>query len=446
MGYQGLSRRPLQHARAQVTRERAKTQNCRSLGGTLHCPGDFGESGSALVYAVVLFGLLAIILTGAISQEGSAQVLNIQTGQRRKALDLARGAIDEMLKALFEHGFDLTKCPDFSYVSGISEITRENPIEKWTATATAYKDLSDCIWVVGEAKVVEVSATVRVKLKPCSLSNLFPDSVLVAGSGLSFDLDKKSEGANIFGNVCVGDEWPTTEVPGEVNIYGDVNDGHRISVPAPNEVMGPVQAVIDGKENEGSWWDLGQEKHITIEHDTKAKNLSIPGNGSLVVEQGAWLYVQGSFSANGNPDITIDGVLVVGGHINLGAGDDVPISGNGTIICLGDNGKSKITLGQGNWGGISIICAGELELSFVGAPEVAPPSLFAYARKLDVNFETAQLFEIDPCCLISPENVTVKFKDAGLVQLYAGEFQWEADMPIHGGLYRIAGWTEGKGH
>ena len=446
MGYQGLSRRPLQHARAQVTRERAKTQNCRSLGGTLHCPGDFGERGSALVYAVVLFGLLAIILTGAISQEGSAQVLNIQTGQRRKALDLARGAIDEMLKALFEHGFDLTKCPDFSYVSGTSEITRENPIEKWTATATAYKDLSDCIWVVGEARVVDVSATVKVKLESCSLSNLFPDSVLVAGSGLSFDLDKKSEGANIFGNVCVGDEWLTTEVPGEVNIYGDVNDGHRISVPAPDEVTGPVQAVIDGKENEGSWWDLGQEKHITIEHDTKAKNLSIPGNGSLVVEQGAWLYVQGSFSANGNPDITIDGVLVVGGHINLGVGDDVPISGNGTIICLGDNGKSKITLGQGNWGGISIICAGELELSFVGTPEVAPPSLFAYARKLEVNFETAQLFEIDPCCLISPENVTVKFKDAGLVQLHAGELQWDADMPIHGGLYRITGWTEGKGH
>ena len=446
MGYQGLSKRPLQHARAQMTRESARTQNCRSLLGTLRCPGDIGESGSALVYAVVLFGLLAIILTGAISQEGSAQVLNIQTGQRRKALDLARGAIDEMLKALYENGFDLTKCPEFSYVSGVSEITRENPTEKWTATATAYKDLGDCIWVVGEARVVEVSATVKVKLEPCSLSDLFPDSVLVAGSGLSFDLDKKSEGANIFGNVHVGGEWPTPEIPGEVIIYGDVNEGHRISVPAPNEVTGPVQAVIDEKENAGSWWDLGQEQHVTIEHDTKAKNLSISGNGSLVVEQGAWLYVEGSFSANGNPDITIDGVLAVGGHINLGASGDVPISGNGTIVCLGDNWKSKITLGQGNWGGISIICAGELELSFVGTPEVDPPALFVYARKLDVNFETSQLFELDPCCLISPESLTAKFKDAGLVQLHAGELQWDADMPIHGGLYRITGWTEGKGH
>ncbi len=445
MGYQGLSKRPLQHTKAQITRESARTQNCRSLLGKMHCPGDFGEGGAALVYTVVLFGLLAIILTGAISQEGSAQVLNIQTGQRRKALDLARGSIDEMLKALYENGFDLTKCPDYSYVSGVSKITRENPTEKWIATATAYKDPSDCIWVAGEARVVEVSATIKVKLEPCSLSGLFPDSVLVAGSGLSFDLDKKSEGANIFGNVYVGGDCPT-EIPGEVTIYGDVNEGHGISVPVPDEVIGPVQAVIDEKENAGSWWDLGQEKHVTIEHDTKAKNLSISGNGSLVVEQGAWLYVEGSFSANGNPDITIDGVLAVGGRINLGASGDVPISGSGVIICLGDNGKSKITLGQGNWGGISIICAGELELNFVGAPEVAPPSLFVYARKLDVNFETSGLFELNPCCLMAPESVNAKFKDAGLVQLYAGEFQWDADMPIYGGLYRIAGWTEGKGH
>ncbi len=128
----------------------------------------------------------------------------------------------------------------------------------------------------------------------------------------------------------------------------------------------------------------------------------------MVVEQGAWLYVEGSFSANGNPDITIDGVLAVGGHINLGASGDVPISGNGTIVCLGDNWKSKITLRQGNWGGISIICAGETEFpSFVGTPEVDPPALFVYARKLIyVNFETSQLFELDPCCLISPESLT----------------------------------------
>ncbi len=150
MGYQGLSKRPLQHARAQMTRESARTQNCRSLLGTLRCPGGYWRErlSSCLCGSSVWTSCHnpdRCNLTGR--QRSGAQHTD---RPEAKGFGSSQGPVDEMLKALYENGFDLTKCPEFSYVSGVSEITRENPTEKWTATATAYKDLGDCIWVVGE--------------------------------------------------------------------------------------------------------------------------------------------------------------------------------------------------------------------------------------------------------------------------------------------------------
>lgn len=453
MEYQGRLRQLLQYMGA----EAASRDSTAEEGGTKVLPGKtrtkthaqakkrpctrvfkagrMGERGSALVYAAVLFGVLAIILSSAVSQEGSAQALNIRTGQRRKALDLARGVVDEMLSALSKNGFDLSKCPP---------ITQGVEAEKWSATATASKDSYGCIWVVGEATVVGISETVKVKLEPYSLLDLYSDGVVVAGDDVEVDLKNNANGLEVYGNVYVGDKWSCEGNDSKVYVDGKVYEGYPVEIPKPQDVTKQAKALIDAKENQGSWWELGQKENIVIEHDTKAKNLSISGNGSLVVKQDTWLYVDGNFVANGNPTITADGVLAVGGDINLGTSKDVSISGSGIIICLSEKKESKITLGLGNWGGMSIVCAGGLELDFVGTPELENPSLFVYARELELGFKTETPFELDPCRFISSEKTTIHCKHAELVKLHAGDFDSQGHGSLLGGSYRIESWSEGK--
>lgn len=483
MKYPGLSRPHLQFMEQEVARQESVLADTSGHGESLPrarnrktCQGivkrrfcrvfgakSLGEKGFALVYAVVLFGVLAIALSSAVSQEGSAQALNIRTGQRRKALDLARGVVDEMLEALFTHGFDLSKCPNYSYGSHTSTIMREDPQKKWTATATAGKDSYGFIRIAGEARVVGVSETVEVKLEPYSILDLYADGVGVAGNDLELEFKNKSAGLEIFGNVYAGNEVSIDETNDNVRVYGDVCEEHPVQVPTPEDVKRQVDAALDPKLNETFWYELNDNGNdIVIGDDTKvSKTLSVSVR-NLTVEPDAWLHVQGNLVAGGHSQVQIDGVVVVDGHvtcngqanirvdgvlivreghINIG---NAAISGSGAVICLSEDQKFKINLGEGEMGGLCLVSLGELELTISDASQ-ATNSLFVYAREIKAVFEGSEGVSINPCRFVAAESMEIEFKNnAGLVQLHAGDFDWYDHTPFFGKAYRIVDWTEGK--
>lgn len=411
-----------------------KSRSRRIFGGRL------GETGSVLVYAVVLFGLCAVILAGSVSKESSARTLNIQTGQRRNALDLARGGVDEMLMALYQKDFDLTKCPGYS--AGVSSITREDPPEGWTLSVTAREEAVNSILVEGHATVRQVSETVRVWLEPYSLQDIFSDGAIVGGQ----DAETKFTGSNkdgcqIKGNVLLGGEWKCQKKDqGKFRVDGKLLEKVPVSVPKPEEIQAQVLAAAAKKSWPGSV-PTGQQ-HIVISSDTKIEGgLSIKGNGSLTVEEDTWLYVKGKLTANGNIDrITVNGVMIVDG-MNIDSSKEIPISGTGTIICL-SNGK--FTFGSGSWGGITLVCTGTLDLKFVDSPEPGPGGLLVYGGTLGVTFDSKSPIELNPCRFLSPGNIQLDLSMKKLVEIDAGEIP-----PDPGGQtivmgYRVSQWKEGN--
>ncbi len=417
-----------------------KSRSRRIFGGRL------GERGSVLVYAVVLFGLCAVILAGSVSKESSARTLNIQTGQRRKALDVARGGVDEMLMALYQKDFDLAKCPGYS--AGVSSITREDPPEGWTLSVTAREEAASSILVEGHATVRQVSETVRVWLEPYSLQDIFSDGAIVAGGNAQAQFNPNAVGCQVEGNVRVGGTWTLTEKNQDQFTVenGNVVAGVPVSVPEPKQIKAAVQAMVDARD---SWPGTVEDKeHIVISSDTKTGNLNVTGS-SLTVEEDTWLYVDGKFNGNGKiQSVTVNGVMVVTGEMNFNTNKNVPISvsGTGMIVCLADK-KSKITLSAGSWGGITLVCTGELDLSFANAPEPKPGgnSLLVYGGTLGVTFTSESPIELNPCRLLSPGNMQLNFENkAKLVGLHAGEIHDPGGQTITIG-YRVSQWKEGKG-
>ena len=72
---------------------------------------------------------------------------------------------------------------------------------------------------MGEATVAGVSETVKVKLEPYSLLDLYSDGVFVAGHGLDAEFKNKAEGLAAHGNIYVGDKWSAEGNGGKVSIY-----------------------------------------------------------------------------------------------------------------------------------------------------------------------------------------------------------------------------------
>lgn len=476
MRYQGRLRQPLQYMGAEAaSREptadkgrikalpyKTRTQMCLQVkkrpGTRVFEAGKMGEQGFALVYAVVLFGVLAIILSSAVSQEGSAQALNIRTGQRRKALDLARGVVDEMLGALFKNGFDVSNCPP---------IMQGDESQNWSATATAGKDSYGFIWVMGEATVAGVSETVKVKLEPYSLLDLYSDGVFVAGHGLDAEFKNKAEGLAAHGNIYVGDKWSAEGNGGKVSIYGEVYEGYPVVIPKPQDVKRHVEAIINPMLASDIWYELdGKEKNIVIEEGTHVRAGNIPSLDNLVVRPDAWLHVQGDLTASGHSEVQIDGVAIIDGdfkvsgnagiridgvlivrrgEIKINPNDNVPISGSGTIISLSEKDqKFRIALGEGERSGLCLVSAGKLELT-ISDTSKSRNSLFVYAREIEAEFKKSGDVTIDPCRFISVEDTRIEFgNNVGKAELYAGGFDWQEHPSFLGGSYRIVSWSEGK--
>ena len=489
MEFQGHSRLPLQCMGTEVDEQSASRRSasgrvrrfsppegrtaCEGARARVHrifAAGRVGESGSALVYALVLFGVLAVILSSAVSQEGSAQVLNIRTGQRRKALDLARGAVDEMLGALSKNGFDLSRCPNYSQGSGTSTIIQEpeDTAENWMATATAGKDLDGFIWIVGEARLAGVSETVQVKLEPCFFLDIYSDGVIVAADDVEVELKNKAKGLEVYGNIYVGDELSIDGDINKIQVHGQKLEKYAVRIPEPEDVKRHVEASIDPKLNSGIWHELdgSGKSDIAIYDDTIARGDLSVSNRKLFVESGAWLQVNGDLKAGGHSEVQIDGVVVVDGDfkcsgqadlrvdgvlivrhgdIKINPNDSVPISGSGIIITLSEEDQEfTVGLGEGERGGLCLISVGEIELTVFDAPQ-AKNSLFVYAEEIEAIFKGSGDVILDPCRFISAEDTEIEFKNSvGKVHLHAGDFDWKDYAPFFGVSYRIVDWAEGK--
>lgn len=472
MADQGLSRRSAggRARRFLPHGGRAACEGARTRVRRLFAPGRAGESGFALVYVLVLFGVFVVILASSVSHQGSAQALNIQTGQRRKALDLARGVVDEMLSALFTNGFDLSRCPNYSQGSGTSTITQEpeDTAENWIATATAGKGLDGFICIVGEARLAGVSETVQVKLEPCFFLDLYSDGVIVAADDVEVEFKNKAQGLEVHGNIYAGDELSIKGDIKKVEVHGQRLENYPVRIPEPKDVKRHVEARIDPKLNSGIWYELdgSGNNDIVVYDDTIVRGDLSVSNRKLLVEPGAWLHVKGDLKASGHSKVQIDGVVVVDGDfkcsgqadlrvdgvlivrdgsIKINPNDNVPVSGSGIIITLSEEEqKFTVGLGEGERGGLCLISVGEIELTVFDTPQ-AKNSLFVYAEEIEAIFKGSGDVILDPCRFISVEDTEIEFKNsAGNVHLHAGGFDWKDYTPLLGGSYRIVDWAEGK--
>lgn len=400
------------------------------------------EAGSALAFGVILLGVFSLLFAAGVRQEGNAQELDIHTAHHRKALDVARGAIDEMLE-LFFRDFDLGDC---------EPINDSDPDENWDVVCTAAAGLNDSVWITAKAGVAGVHETVKVRLDQYLWGDLLGQGTLVVGGDLEVvvDANQGADGIGVYGDAYIGGSKDLSRAYGRFDIYGNELTHLPDPIPTPDEMRASVMSAIDDIVFEVTVEGLtvGPSDTVVIDRHTRVTKKSIAVNGNLVIMPGCWLVADKGITANGGCKITVDGTLVViDGKINMDANQDVPISGNGTIICLTENQKLMVELTEGERSGMAIICTNNVELTIAGTPP-AENSLFVYGNNIECWFERENGVDIVPCTFMSYRDTKLWCKgNAGLVNLRGGNFEWDDERLPFGDedmTYRITYWEEGN--
>lgn len=291
--------------------------------------GSLGQAGGALVYALLVFGLAGVILAASVSQEGSARTLNVRTAQRRVAIDMARGSMDEMLARLEGIEYELGKWDR-------ERDERDRPIISrsdtgWSVVTTA-EGIGSGIEVVSVATVREVSETVTVWLEPDPsggpdgfIPGLELGAVITAGGNCSVNPTGRG-GAVVYGDIDVVGvppiEGPKFTVMGSINVIGS-NDGLQpVNVGAA--ILGeitdyPIMASPLPREigfYDEVWdpigFNTGQEHFLTVNPGEKVYvrgNIEVggwPGSRLFIeVNPGGSLYVDGTVRNVGDGKLTV---------------------------------------------------------------------------------------------------------------------------------------------
>jgi len=322
------------------------------MGSTIK-KGARNESGYALIGLVLLLSLLFMMTTGAVLGEARLRATNTKKGNEKRAIDLARGIVDEMLRMLAINGYD---------VETAGTIGRSDHEDNWTAQAAAQRGEDGKIVVTGTATVNNSTATVTLDLVPTG-GSVLASAVLAANNSVRHT---GPFGYLINSGMFYGTS-PAQKAP-ELKLYGNVYCTTCDIVPEDFAEtkwgVRPSDNSVPALSSEPFNEALSQGKFTKTSSGMVLGSLNVGEGTSYAVKGDIWL-----------SDLHVDGFLYVQGGLYA-----VSLSGKGIIVV-----RDSVYALLEDWDGMRILAVGRSDsnggLLLTNHDQTVPKKLFLYARQ-----------------------------------------------------------------
>ncbi len=418
------------------------------------------QKGSVLAAGVIILGIFSVMFAAGVRSEGSAQVLDIITANRRSALDVARGGMEQLLKELNE----------VKDVNAWIPLGQDCPEEGWQTELTAELKGSN-LQLRSKGTVRGVSETISVDLEAYGESILRPvlgKVVFAAGNKLETKLS---------GSAAVVVDGPIYAQ----NIQWDEGKG-RSPTPGVTNVGSTFIQTLDEVAEE-IWSQLessnyryfapyigptGTKADIVVGADTRWEGKTLQCS-SLEVKEGTTLVVEGSLDVG--KSLVLNGtVIVIGGGIKIHpTGSDPGISGRGMIACVPPKGQAPLTVDRRgkpvlNTGAVNISATGSvtgvLSCSIVTTGDISISmtasaggkdgwnTLFMYGHDITIDGSASSSLKVNGFSAVATNDIKITGSGSASVDFSLGDSKAWAPQPLPQGTgksgYRITGWKEGN--